>query len=165
VAFNFAPRGWAECNGQILPINQNQALFALLGTTYGGNGTSNFALPDFRSRVAIHAGAGIGLSPYTAGQFAGVENQTLLLNELPAHNHGLESSDQTGTSSDPTAGVYATPNINPRSGTLYESTVEHLSAFSNNALTNAGGSEPHPNIQPYLALKYIIAIQGIFPST
>jgi microcystin-dependent protein len=156
VSFNFAPRGWAFCNGQILSIQQNTALFSLLGTTYGGDGVTTFALPDLRGRVPISAGQGPGLSPYTEGETAGVETVTLQVNQLPAHTHAIKIANPS-TSTSP-AGLY--PAVTSR--LIYNSTPD---VFLNPASVGfTGGSQPHNNRQPYLAISFIIALQGIFPS-
>jgi microcystin-dependent protein len=149
-SFNFAPKGWAQCNGQLLPINQNQALFALLGTTYGGNGQTTFALPDMRGRVPIHRGSG-----FTQGQAIGEESHTVTLSEMPAHNHSVSASSQNGNQADPkilaaASDVYAAPS--------------NLTSIAPGTITNVGGSQPHENRQPYLVLTWCIALQGIFPS-
>jgi microcystin-dependent protein len=152
MAFGFVPRGWALCNGQLLPINQNTALFALLGTTYGGNGTTNFALPDLRGRIPIHFGAG-----FVLGQSGGTETHTLLPNEMPAHSHTLFASPDPAVSRTPAAQVLArTANPSYASGSG--------ATLSADTLANAGGSQPHANVQPSLVLNYVIALQGIFPS-
>lgn len=150
VSFNFAPRGWALCNGQLLPINQNQALFSLLGTTYGGNGQTNFALPDLRGRVPIHFGNG-----HTLGERAGEENHTLTISELPAHTHTLKA----GTGDPNTAAGYL-----PSSSTNPYAAGGINTALNSASISNTGGSQPHLNLQPYLTLNFIIALQGIFPS-
>lgn len=153
--FNFAPRGWAMCNGQILSINQNIALFSLLGTTYGGNGQTTFALPDLRSRVPIHHGQGPGLSAYSLGEQAGQENVTLTVNEMPLHSHGVGAT-----------GTFATKNPGgqvPAPGGAYGSPPDATNMDAN-MIRAAGGSQPHSNIQPYLALNFCIALEGIFPS-
>ena len=160
VPFSFAPRGWALCNGQLLPINQNQALFSILGTTYGGNGQTNFALPDLRGRVAIHEGQGPGLATYTLGQIGGAQAHTLALTEMAAHAHVARASSAAGTAAVPGAGVVPArngaqiPAWNPTADTLMHA----------GAIASAGGGQPHLNMQPYLALNYVIAVQGIFPS-
>ena len=153
VSFNFAPQGWAMCNGQFLPINQNQALFSLLGTTYGGNGQTNFALPDFRGRIPIHQGGG-----FLLGQKAGEEFHTLNLQEMPAHNHTLQASKTAAT----------TPTLNGNmlaqaSGGIYGN-PSSLTTIIPTTITNVGGSQAHENRQPFLVLNFIIALQGIFPS-
>lgn len=152
VGFNYAPKGWSECNGQFLPINQNQALFSLLGTMYGGNGQTTFALPDFRGRTGLHVGGG-----FIQGQAGGQEFHTVTQSEMPAHNHFVQATSSSGNTNIPlgnllgevNAGMYAT-TINT---TLHPSTI-----------TNTGGSQPHENRQPFLVLNFIIALQGVFPS-
>jgi microcystin-dependent protein len=159
-SFNFAPKGWAFCNGNLLSISQYQALFALLGTYYGGNGIQNFALPDLRSKVPLHMGSGGG-STYNIGETGGAENVTLLTTELPTHNHLLQAVNAAGA----TAKLFG-HNI-AQSGTTYPryapgaSNVVPLNPAS---IQPAGGSTPHGNIQPYLSMNYCIAMQGIFPS-
>ena len=159
-AGNFAPKGWAFCNGQLLAINQNQALFALLGTTYGGNGQTTFALPDLRGRVPIHFGQGPGLSNYDLGQAGGAENTTLTVNNLPAHNHPLHATSEGGSTSAP-AGAYL-----GNTGALdREYNISGTSVTMNaGAIGATGASQPFSNVQPYLAINFIIALQGIFPS-
>jgi len=159
-AGNFAPRGWALCQGQILSISQNTALFSLLGTTYGGDGRTTFALPDLRGRVPIQNGQGPGLSNYELGQSGGTETTTLLLTNLPQHNHPLNAVSDAGTTSEP-AGAYlsntgALDKEYNASGTLV--------TMSAGAIGQVGGSVPFNNVQPYLTLNFIIALQGIFPS-
>ncbi len=158
-AGNFAPRGWAFCNGQILSIAQNTALFSLLGTTYGGNGQTTFALPDLRGRSAIGPGQGPGLSPISLGEAAGVENRTLLVTNLPQHNHTMTGSTLPGDTSIPTNAVPA------NSGALDK---EYSSVLSSNvpmaATGLAGGSQPFAIRDPYLAINYIICMEGIYPS-
>ena len=153
MSFNFAPQGWALCNGQFLLINQNQALFSLLGTTYGGNGQTTFALPDLRGRVPLHMGGG-----HTLGERAGVETVTLTQSQLPAHNHRVRARS-AGT------GGVATPNGNYLGGgnNVY-GTAGTLTSLSAATLTNTGGSQAHPNLQPFLTISFCIALQGIFPS-
>ncbi|MBX3120520.1 MAG: phage tail protein [Fimbriimonadaceae bacterium] len=162
VAFNFAPQGWATCSGQLLPIAQNDALFALIGTIYGGNGQTTFALPDFRGRVAVSHGQGPGLSNYLLGQASGSEGITLSTNQIPTHNHTMAVSSNTATTSDPRNGVFAKPNVNPRMQNLYGSPANV--AMEGDTIGAAGGSQPHENRQPFLSLLYVIALQGIFPS-
>ena len=153
--YNFAPRGWAFCNGQILPIAQNTALFSLLGTTYGGNGQTTFALPDLRGRVPTSSGQGPGLSNYTLGQLAGEETVTLLQTQIPAHSHFPPCS-----SDDPNAGSPKN-NFPATVGTSIYSTTSNANM---GATSSVGGSQPHNNLPPYLVLNYCIALQGIFPS-
>jgi microcystin-dependent protein len=158
-AGNFAPKGWAFCNGQLLPINQNQALFSLLGTTYGGNGQTSFALPDLRDRVPIHFGQGLGLSNRTLGERAGETAHTLLLTELASHSHAIQASSGFGTSVTPTA-MY--PSRNPALISQYGSVADVPMASS--AINFVGGNQPHENRQPTLAINFVIALQGIFPT-
>jgi microcystin-dependent protein len=158
--FNFPPRGWAQCNGQLLPIAQNTALFSLLGTMYGGNGTTNFGLPDLRGRVPIHLGQGPGLSNYSQGQAGGSENVTLLTTQIPAHTHTLTGVTEAGSTAIPTNAMLAnTGALDKEYGVPGTTTAMHPSA-----ITSTGGSQPHSNIQPYLVLNYCIALVGIFPS-
>lgn len=157
--FNFAPVGWAQCNGQLLSIAQNTALFALLGTQYGGNGQTTFALPDLRGRVPINQGQGPGLSNYTIGQLGGEESHTLISNEMPAHNHVANVSSALGTSDSPNGGY---PAKNPAGIPAWAPTTN--GAFNPGQIGLAGGSQPHNNMQPYLTLNWCIALQGVFPS-
>lgn len=170
VAFNFAPKGFALCNGQLLPINQNQALFALLGTQFGGNGQTNFALPDLRGRVPVSAGS----SDYPLGQRGGTEAVTLTLAQLPPHLHGMKVSPDRGTTN--LAGIAGTTPVHnylADSGggaPQYGSTPNAALATAGpgptvvNTTTAVGGSQPHTNMQPYLSLNFVIALQGVFPS-
>lgn len=151
VSFVFAPRGWAFCNGQLLPINQNQALFSLLGTTYGGNGQTNFALPDLRGCVPIHTGNG-----HVLGERGGATSHTLTLGELPTHSHTLQANGQNATSPIPGTRVLAAAAIYGQATGLTPLHPDSTSA--------AGGGQAHLNIQPYETLNFIIALQGIFPS-
>jgi microcystin-dependent protein len=153
MSFNFAPKGWALCNGQLLPINQNQALFSLLGTTYGGDGRVNFALPDLRSRVPIHTGSG-----HTLGERGGEEAHTLSIPETPTHTHTA-----TGTSSNGSA-ILPTSNLLAGSANQLYTTPQNLSALNAATLANVGGSQAHQNMEPFLVLSFCIALQGIFPS-
>ena len=158
--FNFAPRGWAWCDGQLLPLSQNTALFSLLGTTYGGNGQSNFALPDLQGRAPMHPGQGPGLSLHDLGETAGTETVTLLESEMPAHTHALRGSTTTGDSPLPGGNVAA----RPASTQVYQSTTgSNLVAMAPEALAPVGGDQPHNNMQPYLTLYFNIALQGVFP--
>ncbi|HEY5223916.1 MAG TPA: tail fiber protein [Microbacteriaceae bacterium] len=151
VSFGFPPKGWAACNGQLLPINQNQALFAILGTTYGGNGITSFALPNLQSQGAMHVGGG-----YPLGQAGGEATHALTAAEMPAHTHSaLAAASATATS--PSGAVWAAP------GKMAFGTSVNAS-MSPNALGTAGQSAPHQNMPPYLALNFVIALQGIFPS-
>jgi len=154
VAFNFAPQGWAQCNGQFLPINQNQALFSLLGTTYGGNGQTTFALPDLRARVPMHMGGG-----HILGEKAGENAHTVSISELPAHTHVLNASSNAGTALLPGNNLLAQSN-----NQFYQTNISSFTAMSATDVSNTGGSQPHENRQPYLALLFCISLQGIFPS-
>lgn len=155
MSFEFPPKGWALCNGQLLPISQNQALFSLLGTTFGGNGQTNFALPDFRGRVPIHVGNG-----HVLGQQAGEQAHTLSSNELPTHAHVFDASSNPATSNtpSPTLGLAAS------SGSQLYGPSGNLTAMDPRAAGNVGGSQPHLNMQPFQTLSFCIALQGIFPS-
>ncbi len=158
--FNFAPRGWAFCNGQILSISQNTALFSLLGTTYGGNGTTTFALPNLQSRVPLHFGQGSGLSSYSLGEVTGSENVTLTQGNLPPHNHNstTPASAADGSSIDPAAGAVL------GAGTKIYIAAAATVQMSPTPTSLTGGSQPVGVIQPLLALNFCIALQGIFPS-
>jgi microcystin-dependent protein len=159
--FNFAPTGWALCNGQILPISQNTALFSLLGTTYGGNGQSTFALPDMQDNAPMHPGQGPGLSLHDLGEQGGEPFVTLLESEIPVHNHVVQA--YTG---DPADSRIPNPNESlgaPAPGLLYNPTTSGLKTMAPQAFTPAGGSLPHNNMMPYLTLNFCIALQGIFP--
>ena len=153
VAFNFAPRGFAFCNGQLLPIAQNQALFSLLGTYYGGNGTTNFQLPDLRSRTPLGSTNGQDI-----GQTGGVENVTLLTANLPSHNHGFNANTAAATAVDPSKGLFG----NTGSEQIYGANTGTQIAL--NVLDNAGQTLPHSNLQPYLVLNFCIALNGVYPS-
>ena len=165
-AGNFNPRGWALCQGQILSIAQNTALFSILGTTYGGNGQTTFALPDLRGRVPVGQGQGPGLSPYVLGQQAGTESVTLLTQQMPTHNHLVNASEGNGSQQAPGNGFLAGPIV-PTSGNAAVSAYRTSSdgtTMAPTSIANAGGNQPHPNIQPYLCINFIIALEGIFPS-
>lgn len=156
---NFAPEGWAFCDGQLLFISQNQALFSLLGTTYGGDGEVTFGLPDLRGRVAMHAGSGPGLPTYPLGARGGEVEHTLATNEMPNHTHTVRTLAAEGNSNIPTNAVLAKSG----SGGYAIGTAPDTSLASN-ALANTGGGQAHNNLQPYLVLNYIIALEGVFPS-
>lgn len=159
--FNFAPKGWAWCDGQLLPIAQNTALFSLLGTTYGGNGLSNFALPDLQGRAPMHPGQGPGLSLHDLGESAGSQTVTLLESEIPAHNHGLRASVEDGTQGSLTPGITLATSVG---GTLYQSDSASNTVMMNEAiLAPVGGDAPHNNMMPYLTFYFCIALQGVFP--
>jgi microcystin-dependent protein len=158
VTFDFAPKNWAQCNGQLMSIQQNAALFSLLGTTYGGNGTTNFALPNMQGRTPLHFGNG-----YTQGQLGGEQNHTLAISEIPAHNHIVTaiSTANTGTNVvNPNGQFLATSTP----ATLYNSSGANLTTLAANTVSNTGGSQGHQNMQPYLTLNFCIAIAGYFPS-
>ena len=152
MSFGFAPKGWAFCNGQLLPINQNQALFALLGATYGGDGRVNFALPNLQGRVPIHVGG-----RHTLGENGGEQAHTLSLNELPSHTHQAQASPSDANTSAPADGALAAAD------NLYGS-ASNLTPLNATTLASTGGGQPHQNMQPFLALNFCIALQGIFPS-
>jgi microcystin-dependent protein len=159
--FNFAPTGWAFCDGQILPISQNTALFSLLGTTYGGDGVSNFALPDLQGNAPMHPGQGPGLSLHDLGETGGSETVTLLQSEMPAHAHTMSATVQPGE--DPAPGP-AEALGRSVGASLYQTNVSsNLTALAPTALAVAGGSLPHNNMQPYLTLNFCIALQGVYP--
>lgn len=154
MSFAFPPKGWAQCDGQLLPINQNQALFALLGTNFGGDGRVNFGLPDLRGRTPIHVGSG-----YTLGNRGGETAHSLNISELPTHTHVLNASGNTATNTPSNTTVLA--RSNPQSAYASPS---NLIAMDPRTLSNVGGSQPHENMQPYLVVNFCIALQGIFPS-
>ena len=155
VPFNFAPKGWAFCDGRLLPINQNQALFALLGTTYGGDGRTTFALPDQRGRVALGAGASATGSTYALGATGGEESVKLVVGQLPSHSHPVRANSGAATKKDPVGSV-------PAKGGAYAATQN--AKMNTVMLGKSGGGQAHENRQPYLTLNYIIALYGIFPS-
>jgi microcystin-dependent protein len=167
--FNFAPQGWALCAGQTLSITQNQALFALLGTTYGGDGRTTFNLPDLRGRVALGFGQGLGLSPYNLGAAGGQEAHQLLASEVPSHAHALNATNngQSNGSNVPSSGMlmgsgYGIEANNPVEN-IYSNTAATI-AMATGAVGTAGGGAPHENRMPFLTINYCIALQGIFPS-
>jgi microcystin-dependent protein len=160
---NFAPTGWALCNGQLLPIQQNTALFSILGTTFGGNGTTNFALPNLQGRVPVHMGQGSGLSNYILGETAGVESVTLQVTQMPAHTHALNASTTPGSSASPQNGVPAS-GVDSQGGSVSGYVPSPNTTMAANAVGMAGSSIPHENRQPLLCVNFIIALQGIFPS-
>jgi microcystin-dependent protein len=158
--FNFAPKGWAFCNGQILPISQNTALFSLLGTTYGGNGQSTFALPNMQGNAPMHPGQGKGLSLHDLGETGGTQFVTLLQSEIPAHAHGMMSDPNVAESPDPGGNSLARgSSINA----YQTNTNANLVAMSPMAVGLIGGDQPHNNMQPFLTLNFCIALQGVFP--
>jgi microcystin-dependent protein len=159
VAFNFAPAGWASCNGQLLPISENDALFALIGTTYGGDGQNTFALPDLRGRVPIHQGQGPGLNSYILGETGGAETVTLTLNQMPSHEHTIFGQSALGTTSVPTGSVWAS-----QSRLNVYSSANPDTPMNSGSVSTVGGNQPHDNRSPYLALNYVISLFGVFPS-
>lgn len=158
MSFGFPPKGWALCNGQLLPINQNQALFSLLGTTFGGDGRVNFALPDLRGRTPIHVGSG-----HTLGERGGAQSHTLSISEIPSHVHSLNAS--TSASNTPTPVATSTGWGNSSPNQVYNSAGGNLVAMGSSVLSSLGGSQAHLNMQPFLVLNFSIALQGIFPSS
>lgn len=153
-SFGFAPRGWALCNGQLLPINQNQALFSLLGTTYGGDGRVNFALPNLQGRVPLHKGGS-----HTLGELGGAQAHTLTQPELPQHTHTAQGSAAAGTQNVPASNMM----LSQRAAEIYRP-PSNLASMTAGTLANAGGSQAHQNMQPFLVINFSIALQGIFPS-
>lgn len=158
--FQFAPTGWAQCNGQILPISQNTALFSLLGTTYGGNGQSTFALPNLQGNAPMHPGQGQGLSLRDLGEMSGADNISLLVSEIPLHPHTMQAFATPADLKEPQAGAVLTRNQN---GAIYNTTISNFVQMAPQALTPTGGGLPHNNMQPYLTLNFCIALQGVFP--
>jgi microcystin-dependent protein len=161
VPFNFAPKGWAFCDGQLLPISQNTALFSLLGTVYGGDGKSTFALPNLQGSSAMHPGQGQGLSLRDLGEMGGSESVTLLVSEMPVHTHTVNGLSALSTTTTPTTGTALGRSVN---GNAYADAAAGFQTFAPEALPPAGGSLPHNNLQPYLTLNHIIALQGVFPA-
>lgn len=158
MGFGYAPRGWAQCNGQLLPINQNQPLFALLGTTFGGNGQTNFALPDLRGKTPIHVGSG-----HTLGEAGGQQAHTLSISEIPTHAHVLQGTNAGLPAATPLPNVDGNVLAGSSPNEVYAG-AEELQALIPTSVGNVGGSQAHLNMQPYLTLNFCIALQGIFPS-
>lgn len=159
-AGNFAPRGWAFCDGQLLAVSQNDALFSLLGTIYGGDGRTTFGLPDMRGRIPIHAGTGPGLSPRRLGAKAGAENVTLTVNQLPSHTHNMMASDSLANSPNPATNVIG-------KSTVVDGFIGNevpTTALKSDSITQVGGSRSHTNLMPFLCVHFIIALIGIYPS-
>ena len=158
--FNFAPKGWAFCDGQILPLSQNTALFTLLGTTYGGDGKSNFALPNMQGNAPMHPGQGPGLSLHDLGETGGSDTVTLLESEIPSHSHGLmaEALAASSQTPGPTVGLARSRTI-----AIYSATTTGLVQMSDQTVAPAGGDQPHNNLMPYLTLNFCIALQGVYP--
>lgn len=161
VPFNFAPKGWAWCDGQILPLSQNTALFSLLGTTYGGDGKSNFALPDLQGKAAMHPGQGPGLSLHDLGESGGSETVTLLESEIPSHTHTITAKDEDGMRRIPGTMYLANTEAAEK---IYNNSTSGLTTMSGDAVSVAGGSQAHNNLQPYLVCYFVIALQGVYPS-
>ena len=166
VPFNFAPRGWAFCNGQLLPISQNTALFSLLGTFYGGDGKSTFALPDFQGNFPVHQGQGPGLSERFVGETGGSQTVTLLESEIPSHNHAMTASITNGNTNSASGSQMAKGfkgNLQSSNNARFYSAAAPAATMSPTAIAPAGGSLPHNNMMPYLGFNVIIALQGVFP--
>ncbi len=157
--FNFAPKGWAWCDGQLLPLSQNTALFSLLGTTYGGNGKSNFALPDLQGRAPMHPGQGPGLSLHDLGETGGSETVTLLESEIPAHSHALQATIGLSDSNSAAGNNLARSSR----GRAYNTQTNGFVTMNPQSLAPAGGDQPHNNMMPYLTVYFNIALQGVFP--
>lgn len=156
--FNFAPKGWAFCDGQLLPLSQNTALFSLLGTTYGGNGKSNFALPNLQGRAPMQPGQGPGLSLRDLGETGGSETVTLLESEIPSHSHTLNGAPTPSDSNEPAGNVLGRPT-----GSVLYGAAQSLVPMAGQALSPSGGDQPHNNLMPYLTFNFCIALQGVFP--
>ena len=157
--FNFAPKGWAFCDGQLLPLSQNTALFSLLGTTYGGDGKSNFALPDMQGNAPMHPGQGPGLSLHDLGESGGSDTVSLLESEMPAHPHGWMASNADSNNQSPVATLFA----GGLGGISMYAAPTSITQLAPNALAPAGGDQPHNNLMPYLTLTFCIALQGVYP--
>jgi microcystin-dependent protein len=158
--YDLAPAGWAACNGQLLPIAQNTALYSVLGTTYGGNGTTTFALPDLRGAVPMHPGQGPGLSPRSLGESGGAESVTLAAGAMPTHSHVLLAAIDPGDSSVPSS----TASLAPSTGGSIYASAANLAPMAPEALSEEGGGQPHGNLMPYVAMRFNIAIQGTYPA-
>lgn len=158
-AGNFAPRGWAFCDGQLLAVSQNDALFSLLGTIYGGDGRTTFGLPDLRGRIPIHAGTGPGLSPRNLGAKFGSEKETITVNQLPSHRHDWQASSGAAQQGSPVGNALASPT-----GNIYRQNPSAFANLSTKTVPNVGGSRSHTNLMPYLCIHFIIALVGIYPS-
>lgn len=159
---NFAPAGWMFCAGQLIPISENDTLFNLIGTTYGGDGQNTFALPDLQGRAVIHQGTGPGLSTYVIGQEGGVEQVTLTTTQIPSHTHAPLATNQ-GPVNSPTGALLGIPNGGPVGTNIYGSDVP-LQALSPSTLQSVGGSQPHENMQPFLVVSFIISLYGVYPT-
>jgi microcystin-dependent protein len=163
-AGNFAPFGWAFCDGQLLPISQNTALFSLLGTQFGGNGTSNFALPNLQGSFPVGMGQGIGLTPRIIGEMGGEATVQLNASEMAGHSHIPQCSATGGTSDDPTGNLWALPHSGKAQIAAYTANTSSLVAMNAGAFTSTGGGQPHNNLPPYVVMTFIIALQGIYPA-
>ena len=161
-AGNFAPNGWMFCEGATLPISENDVLFQLIGTTYGGDGESTFNLPNLASRVPIHMGTGPDGTTYQIGEMAGTEQETLTTQQIPNHNHPVLATNSQGTSQSPAGAVLATPTTAQPNVVMYGS--DSTAQMNNQSISPVGGSQPHDNMQPFLCINYIISLFGIFPS-
>lgn len=159
MGFNFPPRGWAQCDGQLLPINQNQALYSLLGTTYGGDGRITFALPDFRGRTPIHFGDG-----FTQGAKGGEEQHVLSAQEMPTHSHALKAKDSAPTTNGNAAGATLSQTVAGRRPLVPFGPADSLTALAQGTISNTGVNQGHDNMQPFLTINFVIALQGVFPS-
>lgn len=162
--FNFAPAGWATCDGQLLPLSQNTALFSLLGTTYGGDGRSNFALPNLQGSAAMHPGQGQGLSERFLGEMSGTQNVTLLVTEMPAHTHSPTNSKNAGGLTTPSGNMWGTASAAKVAANFYAPAAGSGAVMNAAASGINGGSQPHNNMMPYLTLTFCIALQGVFPA-
>jgi microcystin-dependent protein len=158
--FNFAPKGWAFCDGQILPLSQNTALFSLLGTTYGGDGKSNFALPDMQGNAPMHPGQGPGLSLHDLGETGGSDTVSLLESEIPSHSHALMAQNNPATSQTPAPSVGLARSVTVLA---YNPTTSPVVVMADQTVAPAGGDQPHNNLMPYLTLNFCIALQGVYP--
>lgn len=163
-AGNFAPRGWAFCDGQLLAVSQNDALFSLLGTIYGGDGRTTFGLPDLRGRIPIHAGSGPGLSPRRLGAKAGSENETLTVNQLPSHRHDWQATSASAANRSPVGSPNAFSYAQPINTMVFRDGTPTVAAMNTGMVSNTGGSRSHSNLQPFLCIHFIIALVGIYPS-
>ena len=162
VGFNFCPRGWTEADGKLLPIAQWSALFSLYGTMYGGDGRTTFGVPDFRGRVAISTGTGPGLTPRQQGQKSGSETNTLTVNQMPNHNHGINTTETTPNTHDPNGSIFATFAAPNNIYTNNNPAINHQMA--QNAVTKTGGSQPVNNMQPFQVINFCVALEGVYPS-
>jgi microcystin-dependent protein len=161
---NFAPKGWALCNGQLMPISQNTALFSLLGTTYGGDGKSNFALPNLQGCAPMQAGQGPGLSLRDLGETGGEQTVTLLQSEMPSHNHTVQANSAGGGLNDPTGNIWGDPHVGKAKDPIYTASSAQNVQMNPFGTSVAGGNLPHNNMLPFLGLTFIIALQGVFPA-